>query len=146
MYEGKDPFVRAAFMRVKRILDDLKDRKPQKPYRPLFEYEHGGIPYKQVSTASNITVHATETNILWYVTCTAAINFDVPDLPLGGWIQVINDSGSTHNITVRDSSPATIATLTPGDNSGIIIYDPSAAPDRDWETSLIDIRLNKNFN
>lgn len=72
------------------------------------------LPTVQITTASNVTLGPGDVNSLFIVKNTAAIDFTLPVMSPGLWVEVLNDSGSTNDITVKDVDANTITTLTPG--------------------------------
>ena len=74
------------------------------------------VPVVELTSAVSIVLGDGDVNTLFIVKNTAAIDFTLPALVVGAWIDVHNDSGSTNNIVVKDvdANPVTGGTLTPG--------------------------------
>ena len=88
------------------------------------------LPVRQwTGIAANITITSGEVNMRHVVTNTAAHDFTLPVMDIRAVVEVMNNSTSTNNISVRDSGGTLIDTLTPGspavpyklNNSGTVV-------------------------
>ena len=88
--------------------------------RNVVSVDEGPVPFDytpptvQITTATAVTLGPGDVNTLFIVKNTAAIDFTLPVMSPGLWVEVLNDSGSTNNLTVKDIDANTISTLTPG--------------------------------
>lgn len=134
-YRGHNPGTRAWSREMAEFLDRLQSEveglRVEMGQRPSGHPATGSayVPrfrlHTETTTGSNITIGQESLNMVHYVKNTAAIDFTLPEMDPGDWVIVVNDSGSTNDVTVKDKDANTISTVTVGNSSGDIMVDIS---------------------
>lgn len=130
-YRGNDPrtrdWSRAMAEHLELLqsqIEELNAGQTGHPPTPPADFPRS-FDYSETTTTSAITLAATDLNMLHIVknTDAPAIDFTLPAMEKGDWVKVLNDSGSSGDVVVKDEDANTIVTVTAGNSSGEITVD-----------------------